>query len=1030
EVTTAGKIEGGGIIGVNIGSTIGISTIQNINNNIFNKTKVTSANTIEGGGIIGVRTTTGFATLENLQNNTFTDTTIDITNGNLEGGGIIGVRADNISNDAFAAIRTIDNLKIYSAKVQNVDKLEGGGIVGVRANAGNAFIEEISAMTFGGDLITTNISANTIEGGGVIGVRSESGNATINSITNSDFYTITIEARDQHIQGGGIISVRSDSLAKIDRISNTQFWWNNVSSAKWIDGGGIIGASGSAKDNNKDPHGGIGLIDNVLMALNTIEAKDGQIMCGLIYSYGAAGGMIIKDSTIISNKFDSKVTGSYGGVSYNAKVYGAITIDTGSSGTEHVVTVTSTAKKQTEATIFYDNAIYETNSIGAVTPDRYNSFYFGTMPYIDGSNTVVNDFAAANAKLIIASEATGMVFLLDPIHASQQNENGKYHTFNMEVGHKNGNESGLLVWAGDNKFEILTNTGNIDTTTRGSLTMFAGSNTTLVDSNSNTTLVNYGELWSKEYEKAKSMTLEAPNYTVELKKGAWLNVEGHNYWDLSLDNNGNDPKVKFNGDLHFNLNNTKKYNDIIAPSNYTNTPNDNALPLLTIKTPDQNEMIDLNGATVHLQDFLDTQPLSSGDRFYLIDATDSNDANDAQQLKFSNADKLANDKDSDGRFVAYARQGLTRGYYFIIDLNGEFRGTGGLENTHYLTARLRSAEPMPAKELVPPAEGRITGITFLNHLVLPNLYNIDPQCDPCGDCDSGSNWVKMPFVNVSGNWYSGDTGNDSRFHVRGSVFQAGLAFQKKNHHGRLFWGVFFDSGCADYNTYNYIAEIKRSPEFRGNGELNATGGGLFVKKYLNNGWHFDGIVRGGNLRNEYYNPDINIHNTNFEMKYNTDSAYFSTELGLNRQWKIGKRRLLDAYGRYAYSYMTSNSLTWNYTTTDGTQMSFSESVHFNAVNSHRTKLGLRYTQKRTSNLSWYLDGGYEYEFDGKADGYAYDVHGHVGDFDGPKLRGGYGIGEIGLTYKKNDRFQLSTSLEGYVGKRTGGNLNFTSSWKW
>jgi hypothetical protein len=521
------------------------------------------------------------------------------------------------------------------------------------------------------------------------------------------------------------------------------------------------------------------------------------------------------------------------------------------------------------------------------------------------------------------------------------------------------------------------------------------------------------------------MTLDAPNYTVNLNKGAWLNVEGQNYWDLSTVVGINNTKVNFNGDLHFNLNNTKDYDDVTLPTFYSAIPPVTNSPLLTIKTPDAASVIDLTGATVHLQDFLDLDntPLKSGDRFYLIDAQDNN--NSDTQTKFTGYDKLANDKDDDDNFIAYARQGLTRGYYFIIDLNGEHTNDA-LVNSRYLTARLRSAIPLPAKELVPPAEGRVTGVSFLNHLALPQLYEIDPQCDPCDSCDSGSNWVKTPFASVSGDWYSGDTGNESRFHIRGSIFQAGLAFQKKTHHGRLFWGAFFDSGCADYDTYNYIDEIRNGTDFRGNGELTATGGGVFVKRYWKSGWRFDGVVRGGNLRNEYYNPDIDIHNTDFAMRYDTDSAYFGAELGINRQWKIGKRRLLDLYGQYAYAYMESNKITWNYKTTKGNTLNFTETVHFDDVNSHRAKLGARFTQKRTSSMSWYLDGGYEYEFDGEANGHAYEV----GSFDGPRLRGGYGVGEIGVIYRKNDRFQLVLGLEGYVGKRTGGNLNFASTWKW
>jgi hypothetical protein len=1085
ETKTTGKIDGGGIIGVNSGA-IGIDNIDTMSGNIFSDTTVTSVSTIEGGGIIGVRASTGFAVISNIKNNEFTSSNVSST-GNLEGGGIIGVRADNNSDpSASAGIVAIENNTFSKSTVKTTGsgKIEGGGIIGVRANAGTAEVDNLSNNSFagstiesaddlegggiigvrsdGGDATIGNIdgsnqfanttitvtntlegggfigvrsvdgdasignissvdaegslfkktvTAKTLEGGGIIGVRSDKGNATIESISNSVFSWHEVETTSGHIQGGGIIGIRSDSLAKINRIENTYFTLNKVTSAKWIDGGGIIGASGSAKG-SVDPHGGIRLIDSVGFMGNTITAEDGQIMGGLVYSYGAAEGMKIKDSWFSANDFHS--TSTING--YDAKVYGTITIDTGATAytgdKEHVVTVISSS--QNDPTVFYENGIHEGNN----STVRYNSFYFGTMPYID-NNTVQQDYAAANAKLVIASEANGLVLLLDPITASQDNDTGGSFTFNMEVGREDKKASGLLIWAGDNKLELLK-TGNVVTDNFGAITMLAGSTTTIVDKNSDTTLINYGTKWSDDaFKEVSTMQLNAPNYTVNLNKGAWLNVEGHNYWDLSTANTNN-PKVNFNGDLHFNLNNTEYYNDSTTPDSYTTDPNGTKIPLLTIKTPNQENVIDLSGATVHLQDFLGNTPLKSGDRFYLVDAIDSDSVN---QKKFINENKLANNKDADGYFVAYARQGLTRGYYFIIDLNGEHR-TGDLVNSHYLTARIRSVAPMPAKELVPPAEGRITGVSFLNHLALPQLYDIDPKCDPCAACDDGSQWVKTPFVSISGDWYSADTGNSSSFDVRGSVFQAGLAFQKKVHHGRIFVGGFFDSGYADYNTYNYIPDIKHNPDFRGDGELTATGGGVLFQRHWKNGWQFNGSVRGGNLRNKFYSDDIKIHNTDFEMRYDTDSSYFGTELGLNRQLKITKRRTLDLYSRYAWLYMEGNTITWNYKDTNNT--SYSETVRFNGINSHRLTAGSRYTRQHSTNISSYLGAAFEYEFDGQANGSVKNV----GRFNGQSLRGGYGIGEIGLIQRRNDNFQFIAGLQGYAGNRTGGNVNLSAVWKW
>jgi hypothetical protein len=1034
----AASIDGGGIVGVD-----GVSaSITSLAGHFENNTVTSKTDAITGGGIIGVNASSGNATIGNIESTgTFEDNTVTAKT-NLVGGGIIGVA----SNTGRAVIESSGVTFTKNTVKTEEGEIQGGGIIGVNAaSSGVATIGNIkSTSTFEGNIVTAKTN---LVGGGIIGVASETGSAVIESIQSSrtGFSNNVVTTETGYLQGGGIIGVRSDSFAYIGTIGGTSFsspaffTENNVTSAKWIDGGGIIGVSGIAKGTTFDPHGGIGLIANSVFANNTVKAEDGQVMGGIIYSYGAAGGMVISDSQFDSNVFDSKVTTTIYGTDYDAKVYGAVTIDTGATAydgdTEHVVTINATNGNDT---LFYNNAIYEgtvyNNDPSAPnTPNRYNSLYFGTMPYIDDSNTVQQDYAAANAKLIIAPDTGGYVYLIDPLKVYQDNGNGGEFTFNMEVeGHGEGN--GMLVWGGANEFQ-LAEQGQIDDDLFGTITMKTGSNTTILDATSETTLFFYGKLWggTDAFPVSQTMTLDAPQYTVNLNTRATLSVEGHNYWNLSTANPSDHSlaKANFNGTLFFNLNNTDFYNDTVTPAEYAKTGN--GIPLLTIDTPDQAGMIDLTGATVKLQNFLGDTPLVEGDRFYLIAVEDETDG----QNNFKGADALSNNKDEDGRFVARARQGLTREYTFIIDLNGEHQ-TENLVNSHYLTARLRGDRAVPAKELVPPGEGRVTGFSFINHLASPTLYNIDPKCDPCEPCDSvgqGGQWVRTPFASIGGDWYRNETGNDSYFDVRGSVFQAGVAYQKKVDKGRVFWGVFFDSGYADYNTYNYldIDNIKNTNDFRGDGELTVLGGGVLLRKIWNNGWQVDGIVRGGNLQNKYANADIEITNTNFAMKYDIDSAYVNMDWGATYQKKLSKRIWLDFYGRYAYTFMEANTIGWDYYEVDaagnpiGTP--YSESVRFSDIQSHRLKLGMRYTKKRNSHLSYYLGAAYEYEFDGTSYGEVVDEHG-TGRFGVPSLDGGYGIGEIGVTFRPGDNFLFNTALQGYSGNRTGGNINLSAVWKW
>jgi len=67
-------------------------------------------------------------------------------------------------------------------------------------------------------------------------------------------------------------------------------------------------------------------------------------------------------------------------------------------------------------------------------------------------------------------------------------------------------------------------------------------------------------------------------------------------------------------------------------------------------------------------------------------------------------------------------------------------------------------------------------------------------------------------------------------------------------------------------------------------------------------------------------------------------------------------------------------------------------------------------------VSPYIGAAYEHEFDGKARATTNGVK-----IDAPKLTGGTGIGELGLTLKPGKNLPLSFDLgvQGYVGKREG-----------
>ena len=104
-------------------------------------------------------------------------------------------------------------------------------------------------------------------------------------------------------------------------------------------------------------------------------------------------------------------------------------------------------------------------------------------------------------------------------------------------------------------------------------------------------------------------------------------------------------------------------------------------------------------------------------------------------------------------------------------------------------------------------------------------------------------------------------------------------------------------------------------------------------------------------------------------------------------------------------------------------------VKFDDADSHRWRFGARYAHAITldSGLVFtpYLGAAYEHEFDGKAEASAYGY-----GIDAPDLKGGTGIGELGISFSPSVDSGLSLDLgvQGYTGVRDGVTGSFQARW--
>jgi hypothetical protein len=869
------------------------------------------------------------------------------------------------SADYYAIIPNLTGNTFSGIRVAVTGDLLGGGVVGAHTDYASS---GTGAGTTGSTNLSNNIfrnvkvSATNIQGGGFVGfdaagVAGSGASAYMGTVSGNDFIgSGTVAAPDVkatgHISGGGVLGVYSEhGIAWIERITYNDFSSLNVEAGTYIDGGGLVGATGLAGVSAPNQIIGIGLIDNSKFSSNQVTAKDGQIMGGAVYSYGLATGLTIRDSRFIANVFSSSIDtsdDSSGGYLYSSS---GITPAARVYGTVTVDTGLNSAyanKLTLEATsgkstVFAGNRITE----GAGTPYT-NSLYFGRVLNMvtDESTKVITaseDTAESDAHLIIDPKKGGTVALIDPITVNQDNATDPDRRFQMTV-----QGAGEFLWGGANKFDVGdSNTQSATYYADNTVTFMPGSMTTLLS----------------------GMTLEAVAHDVTLNSGGRIDVMGKNVWDIN--------QADLNGRLHFNL--------------LAATVNDSTVtPLLKITNPGATGYASINGATVSLSNFAAGPALSPGDEFYLI-ATDD-------------ADDLADDPANN---MAYARQGMTRGYNFIIDKEPTQNGLSGTAN-RTLVARLVSA-PLPARETRILTEGRVASLALLGQNANWLADHSYQQADLA--LRRGENrafFGGADYANVRM-----DTG--STVDYRGYTLVAGEAIKREKEDRSFLLGGFFEAGYGDYDIHGKFGHPDH-PDMKGDGTLRYYGLGVMARQKWDRGLRLEGSLRVGRQENKFRSRDLaDVDGT--IAKYTLHVPWLGAHLGVGHEWQTSEHTLLDLYLRYYWTYQGGKSVHIN---------NGKEKVRFHSYESHRARLGGRYTHVKDTHRSWYLGLAYEREFDHRARAKSID-----GEIDAPDPSGDGFVGEIGMILhpRNHDRLSLEFGLQGYTGNREGVSGGFRMGWK-
>ncbi len=261
------------------------------------------------------------------------------------------------------------------------------------------------------------------------------------------------------------------------------------------------------------------------------------------------------------------------------------------------------------------------------------------------------------------------------------------------------------------------------------------------------------------------------------------------------------------------------------------------------------------------------------------------------------------------------------------------------------------------------------------------------------------------FVTLGGSHSRYETGS----HVDLNMFNVAAGLSKVVF-DNLTLGIFAEGGNGRYNTENNFAEGLVTAS----GDINYFGGGLFAKvegkKTELGQLHAEASFRAGYINSKYSSDNFEPGtNTSFNM----GSPYLGAHAGFGYKWALGKdsKSNIDTYIKYLWNRQNSDSVTVD-----------SENFDFDAINSHRLRVGFRYNGKEDKNGFNFFGGlAYEYEFDGKAKG-------HMGEYAllEPDFKGGSGMAELGFRYHNaTSPWKVELALQGFTGKRDsiGANLS-------
>ena len=237
----------------------------------------------------------------------------------------------------------------------------------------------------------------------------------------------------------------------------------------------------------------------------------------------------------------------------------------------------------------------------------------------------------------------------------------------------------------------------------------------------------------------------------------------------------------------------------------------------------------------------------------------------------------------------------------------------------------------------------------------------------------------------------------------GYNLSVGWAKEGKLRAAKTLFTPFVEYGRGTYHTY-------LDDGTHGSGKISYLGAGLMGRIERPNGHWLEAALHGGRVRSDY----TGTISAGTVSTYDSGNTYYAAHIGIGKTRLLRTGDTLNTYLRYFYSRQDGTSA----------ELNTGETYDFDAVASHRMRVGFTFLHREDTSKEIYAGLAYEYEFDGEG---AASVQGLA--TDSPALRGGSTMVELGYRFIPPDsRLSWHIHMAGWQGTRRGMTGNIQVSW--